>query len=102
MGFDYKYLYYHLQISLVFYIHQYAPLHIFFFFSKFQIIFFHRLHLWKKRTDGAKLNSKPPELAGLPPTSEALKLNIMRGHYQAMLWKASLERLMPDIDPCQV
>ena len=34
---------------------------------------------WKK-TDGANKSSKPPTLKSLPPTNEALEMNIKRAH----------------------
>lgn len=45
-----------------------------------------RLSLWMKETDGAKLTVKPPQLRSLPPTNQALELDIKRVHYQAMMW----------------
>ena len=59
-----------------------------------------RLILWKKKTDSAKLTAKPPALKFLPPTDEALELNIYRGHHQAILWdKCVLGGKLPSIDP---
>ena len=61
-----------------------------------------RFTIWSKKTDGAKLTARPPELKTLPPTSEALDMNIRRAHYQAMLWYASVGGTLPDVDPCEV
>ena len=35
---------------------------------------------------------------GLPPTSDSIRLHIMRANYQAMVWKRSLEELQ-DLPP---
>lgn len=67
-----------------------------------KICLFLRLTLWKRKTDGTKLSSKPPELKSLPPTTEALELNILRAHYQAMMWNNSITGSPPDKDPCLV
>ena len=64
--------------------------------------FHFRLYLWKKKTDSAQVNSKPPELQSLPPTSEALALNIKKAHYQTVMWKTCLQRQPMNMDPCNV
>ena len=61
-----------------------------------------RLLLWKKKTDAAKLSAKPPSLKSLPPTDEALTLNILRSHHQGMLWNHCVDGQLPDIDPLEV
>ena len=61
-----------------------------------------RFLIWSKKTDGAKLTARPPELKTLPPTTEALDMNIRRAHYQAVLWHASVDGTLPAIDPCDV
>ena len=58
-----------------------------------------RKWLWEKKTNTAKLTTKP-KLCTLPPTDEALELNIKRAHFQAMIWYSALESDPPDIDPC--
>ena len=58
--------------------------------------------MWSKKTDNAKLNANPPTLKSLPPTDEALELNIKRAYYQAMLWQNSVYGIPPDKDPCKV
>ena len=42
------------------------------------------------RTDGAHKGSNPPALKSLPPTNEALEMNIRRAHYTAILWNESV------------
>ena len=56
-------------------------------------------YLWEKKTNVAKLSSKP-KLCTLPPTDEALELNIKRAHYQTMVWYACLQHDPPCADPC--
>ena len=60
-----------------------------------------RQSLWMMKTDGAHKGSSPPALKSLPPTNEALEMNIMRAHYTAILWNESVSGCMPNIDPCQ-
>ena len=59
-----------------------------------------RLQLWTKKTDGAKLLAKPPFLRSLPPTDEALNLNIKPAHFQAMMWNNCTSEKPPHIDLC--
>ena len=59
-----------------------------------------RLTLWMKKTDSAKLTAKPPTLRSLPPTDEALDLNIMRGHLQGAHWQYSVTGEPPKLDKC--
>ena len=58
-----------------------------------------RKYLCEKKTNVAKLSSKP-RLCTLPPTDEALELNIKRAHYQTMVWYACLQHDPPCADPC--
>ena len=61
-----------------------------------------RLTLWTKKTDRAKRSAKPPDLKSLPPTNEALELNILRAHFQAMMWNNCVSGCPPNEDPCLV
>ena len=38
--------------------------------------------IWRRKTEGVKIITKPPSLRSLPPTDEALELNIKRARYQ--------------------
>ena len=60
-----------------------------------------RKNIWMRRTEGAKLSSKPPELRSLPPTDASLELNILRARFQRMIWGSSLEAHPPKLDPCE-
>ena len=60
-----------------------------------------RYNVWQKMTEVGKLTSTP-KLCALPPTSEVFKLNVMRAHFQAAVWKSSLLADPPSLDPCQV
>ena len=60
-----------------------------------------RQSIWIMRTDGAHKGSNPPALKSLPPTNEALEMNIKRAHYTAILWNESVSGCMPNMDPCQ-
>ena len=42
------------------------------------------------KNDGAHKGSNPPALKSLPPTNEALEMNIRRAHYTAILWNEFL------------
>ena len=48
-----------------------------------------------------KLSSNP-KLESLPPTDPAVELNIQRAHYQAIIWKSSLQNDPPSLDPTKV
>ena len=61
-----------------------------------------RFTLWSKKTDGAKVTAKPPALKSLPPTNEALDVNIKRAHFQAIMWHNSVTGTPPPLDPCEV
>ena len=43
--------------------------------------------------------SAAPELKSLPPTTDAFELHVYRAHYQAAIWRASLEPNPPELDP---
>ena len=62
----------------------------------------HRLLLWKKKTDGAKLTDNPVILRSLILTDEALELNSMPAHYQVMMWNNCMVGQPPNVDPCAV
>ena len=53
------------------------------------------------KNDEAHKDSNPPALKSLPPTNEALEMNIRRAHYTAILWNESVSGCMPNMDPCQ-
>ena len=59
-----------------------------------------RRAMWIAKTDGAKKSAKPPALKSLPPTDEALEVNIKRAHYVAIQWKSCISGNLPDLDPC--
>ena len=61
-----------------------------------------RFILWSKKTDGAKISAKPPALKSLPPTTQALEMNLRRAHYQAALWSNCVSGVMPTLNPCDV
>ena len=52
--------------------------------------------LWNLR---AKKGSKP-SLKALPPTDEALHLNILRSRYQSIMWHNALNQDFDTLDPC--
>lgn len=56
--------------------------------------------IWMSKTDGAKKSAKPPALRSLPPTDEALEMNIKRAHYVAIMWKNCITGTPPELDPC--
>ena len=56
-----------------------------------------RHNAWIKKSSG-KLSSAP-KLCSLPPTTEAFEQNVLRAHYQCMIWKTSLQEDPPDKDP---
>ena len=59
-----------------------------------------RKTLWISKTDGAKKSAKPPTLKSLPPTDEALELNIKRAHFVAVTWKSCITGILPELDLC--
>ena len=61
-----------------------------------------RESIWRRKTEGVKISSNPPTLRSLPPTDEALKLNIKREKYQRLVWESCLNGNPPNLDPCQV
>ena len=58
-----------------------------------------RRTIWIGKTDGAKKSANPPTLKSLPPTDEALELNIKRAHFQAIMWKNCVTGILPALDP---
>lgn len=65
-------------------------------------ILFLRESIWRRKTGGVKITSTPPSLCSLPPTDEALELNIKRARYQRLVWGSCLKGHPPSLDPCQV
>ena len=65
------------------------------------ISFSYRVTLWMKKTDSTQLRAKPPTLRCLPPTDEALDLNIVRGHLQGTHWQYSVTGEPPKLDKCK-
>ena len=59
-----------------------------------------RRAIWMMKADGARKGSNHSGLKSLPPTNEALALNIKRAHFTAILWNESVTGIMPNIDPC--
>lgn len=59
-----------------------------------------RRSIWVNKTDGAKKSAKPPALKNLPPTNEALILNIKRAHYVAFMLQHCITGCPPVLDPC--
>ena len=59
-----------------------------------------RQTIWMKKTDDANKSSKPPTLKSLPPTNEALEMNIKRAHYAVAMWSNALSGHPPELDPC--
>ena len=60
-----------------------------------------RRTIWINKTDGAKKTAKPPALQSLPPTDEALEINIKRVHYVAIMWKNCITGTPPELDPLE-
>ena len=56
--------------------------------------------LWRKKTEKGKL-TYAPDLASIPPTKEVFRQNVLRAHYQAMLWNDALSLSPPPLDPCE-
>ena len=54
-----------------------------------------------KKIDSAKLTVKPTTLQSLPPTDEALDLNILPGHIQGAHWHYSVTGEPPKLDKCK-
>ena len=54
-----------------------------------------------KKTDSAKLTAEPTTLKHLPPTDEALDLNIFRGYIQGAHWHYSVTGEAPKLDKCK-
>ena len=47
------------------------------------------------------MTAKPPALRTLPPTDEALELNIKRAHFAATLMKKCLSGILPSMNPLE-
>ena len=47
----------------------------------------------------ARCIGSAPELASLPPTNEAFKLNVARAHYQISTWRQAINLTPPTMDP---
>ena len=54
------------------------------------------------KTDETKKTAKPPALQSLPPTKEALEINIKRVHYMAIMWKNCITGTPSELDPNHV
>jgi len=59
-----------------------------------------RYGVWSSKMANTKL-SAAPDLKSLPPTSDAFQEHVKRAHYQAAIWRASLDPNPPTIDPSQ-
>ena len=59
-----------------------------------------RQSIWMAKTQRSKVSAKPPALKSLPPTDEALELNIKRSHYAAVMWRHCVSGQPPQMDPC--
>ena len=57
-----------------------------------------RRTIWINKTDGAKKTAKPPALQSLPPTDEALEINIKRVHWVAVIRKNCITGTPPELD----
>ena len=60
-----------------------------------------RCTIWKNKTDGAKKSAKPPALRSLPPTYEALEMNIKQSHYATIMWENCVTSNPPQLNPCE-
>ena len=67
----------------------------------FESIYFVRFSVWKGKTSRGKLKSSLT-LKSLPPSDDALELNIKRAHFQTAIWKSSLCPDPPQLDPLKV
>ena len=59
-----------------------------------------RQTIWMKKADGVNKSSKPPTLKNLPPTNEALEMNIKCAHYAAAMCSNAVSGHPPELDPC--
>ena len=57
-----------------------------------------RYKVWVSRT-GRKGASILPKLKSLPPTTEALRENVKRAHFQACIWKSAVQQDPSELDP---
>ena len=44
----------------------------------------------------------PIKLPSLPPTTESLYQQVMRAHFQSIVWYSALPQDPPPLDPCRV
>ena len=58
-----------------------------------------RVDAWKTKMRRSTL--EPPKLCALPPTSEAFRENVLRGHYQLAIWLNALEINAPALNPLE-
>ena len=58
-----------------------------------------RYNIWRKRTEWGKLSSSP-KLCAPPPTSEVSHQNVLRAHYQSIVWAHRLSPGAPELGPC--
>ena len=47
--------------------------------------------IWRRKTEGVKITSKPPPLCSLPLPDEPLELNIKKARYQRLVWESRLD-----------
>ena len=64
-------------------------------------LFENRCTIWKNKTDGEKKSSNSPVLKSLPPTNEALEMNIKQAHNVAIMWKNCVTGNTPELNPCE-
>ena len=57
-----------------------------------------RYTVWSKKMSNKKLTSAP-DLKSLPPTTEAFNEHVYRAHFQAAVWRSSLDPDPPVLDP---
>ena len=60
-----------------------------------------RQTIWINKTNGVKKTAKPPALQSLPPTDEALEINIKRAHYVTILWKTCITGTPHELEPLE-
>ena len=60
------------------------------------ISLFFRYHAWARKTKGKPTSA--PQIASLPPTSEAFELNVRRGHLQCIIWNHTMCHDPPTVD----
>ena len=60
--------------------------------------FLYKVWVSRTRRNGASIFPKPRSLS---PTTDALRENIKRAHFQACIWKAALQQDRPELDQLQ-